>query len=78
MKTAKAVRGNTPRQLSHTEKNEIKLWFGWGNILNYPTGPKDYLRESLRSHRETFLAMPRDLRKQILRFVIDENIRRAV
>ena len=77
MTKATASRGTTPCELSFKEKNEIKLWFGWGSLLGYPTGPKDYLRESLRSHRATFLAMPRDLRKLILGFVIEESNRRA-
>jgi hypothetical protein len=57
---------------------DIKLWFGWGSILRYPTGPKDYLREMMKPDtRPRFLEQPRRKRKAILRFVIEENDRRS-
>jgi hypothetical protein len=65
--------------LSDREQGDIKLWFGWGSILGYPTGPRDYLREALKSaHRAEFLAMARPKRKAILRFVIAEHARRRL
>lgn len=78
MTKATAARGTTPRELSHKEKNEIKLWFGWGSLLGFPTGPKAYLKDSMKpGNKKLFLEMPRDLRKAVLRFVIDESNRRA-
>lgn len=77
MAKAKTARGNTPRKLTERETADIKLWFGWGSILKYPTGHKDYLRSALKpTRRGEFLSMPRELRKAILRFVIEENNRR--
>jgi hypothetical protein len=77
MKKSKKVRGNTPRQLTPDEIRDIKLWFGWGSILKYPTGPRDYLRSMLAADMRTrFLQQPRELRRLILRFVIDESNQR--
>jgi len=65
--------------LTDAETRDIQLWFGWGAVLGYATGPLDYLRDALKpSHRADFLAMPRPKRKAILRFVIDEHARRAI
>lgn len=63
--------------LSDAETRDILLWFGWGNILHYPTGPRDYLRAALKPERkEEFLSMTRPKRKAILGFVIAEHNRR--
>jgi len=52
------------------------LWFGWGTILGYPTGPRSYLKEAMKSRNKSlFLAMPRAKRKAVLRFVMDEHAR---
>lgn len=79
---AKKVRGSTPRRydaLTEPERRDIVLWFAWGGIYGYPTGPRDYLRAMLKPDmRARFLDQPRPLRKLILRFVIDEARRRAV
>ena len=65
--------------LSDGERRDVCLWFGWGAILGYPTGPLDYLREALKPERRAeFLSMPRPKRKAILRFVIDEHVRRLL
>lgn len=65
--------------LNDAEQRDIGLWFGWGAILNYPTGPRAYLREALKPERRAeFLEMPRPKRKAILRFVIAEHLRRTV
>lgn len=54
------------------------MWFGWGAILGYPTGPRDYLRAMLAPDmRSRFLEQSRPKRKAILRFVIDEHARRT-
>ena len=34
--------------LSSEEKRDIMLWFGWGAVLGYPTGPRAYLREAMK------------------------------
>lgn len=66
------------RRLTDAEKRDIVLWFAWGGILDYPTDPRSYLSEMLRpATRARFLEQPRDLRRAILRFVIDEHARRA-
>lgn len=55
------------------------MWFGWGSVLEYPTGPKAYLREALKPERRAeFLSMSRPKRKAILRFVIEEHARRRL
>lgn len=65
--------------LTKDEERDIRLWFGWGAIYGYPTGPRAYLREALRPDRKAaFLSMSRGKRRAILRFVIDESERRAV
>lgn len=65
--------------LNDAERRDICLWFGWGAVLGYPTGPLNYLREALKPERRAeFLAMPRPKRKAILRFVIDEHARRTI
>jgi hypothetical protein len=72
------VKANDPAALTDAERRDIMLWFGWGSILDYPTGPLDYLRDALKpSHRADFLAMPRPKRKAILRFIIAEHGRRS-
>lgn len=64
--------------LSDAETRDILLWFGWGNMLHYPTGPRDYLRAALKpERREEFLLMARPKRKAILGFVIAEHKRRT-
>lgn len=63
--------------LSEGEARDVKLWFGWGAVLGYPTNPKAYLREALKpANRALFLAMPRTKRKAALRYVIEEHERR--
>lgn len=63
--------------LTDREEGDIRLWFGWGTILGYPTDPRSYLREAMQpKFKAEFLAMPRARRKEILRFVIDEHGRR--
>jgi hypothetical protein len=65
--------------LNDAERRDICLWFGWGTVLDYPTGPRAYLREALKSERRAeFLEMPRPKRKAILQFVIEEHTRRQV
>lgn len=65
------------RRLTDAEKRDILLWFGWGAIFGYPTSPRSYLRSMLAPDmRARFLEQPRDLRRAILRFVIDEHARR--
>ena len=60
--------------LSNQEVRDIKLWFGWGAVLGYPTDPRSYLREALKpANKPLFLAMPRTKRKEILQFVIHED-----
>jgi len=64
--------------LNDAERRDIMLWFGWGAMLGYPTGPCDYLREALKPrHRAEFLVMTRPKRKAILRFVVEEHARRT-
>lgn len=60
--------------LSDREIGDIKLWFGWGRVLGYPTKPKDYLRHALK-YKAEFLAMPREKRKAILKYIIEENLK---
>jgi hypothetical protein len=63
--------------LTENEKRDIKLWFAWGSIYEYPTGPKAYLKMAMKPERKAeFLAMARPKRKAILRFVIEESNRR--
>ena len=65
--------------LTAEEICDIRLWFGWGVILEYPTTPKAYLKEALKpSNRKLFLEMSRDKRKAVLRFVIEECNRRGI
>jgi hypothetical protein len=61
--------------LTDSEQRDVMLWFGWGAILEYETTPRAYLREAMK-HKALFLAMTRDKRKAILRFVIEESARR--
>jgi hypothetical protein len=61
--------------LTDAERRDVLLWFGWGTILEYETTPRAYLREAMK-HKALFLAMSRDKRKAILRFVIEESARR--
>lgn len=64
--------------LNKDEERDIRLWFGWGAIYDYPTGPRAYLKAALAPHRKAeFLSIPRPKRKAILRFVIDETERRT-
>ena len=64
--------------LTAAEIGDIKLWFGWGAVLGYPTDPHSYLREALQpKFKAEFLAMPRVKRKEILLFIIDEHKRRT-
>jgi len=58
--------------LSDDEKRDIDLWFGWGKVLNYPTGHKSYLRHAMK-HKIEFLKMDRCKRKNILLYIIDRN-----
>jgi hypothetical protein len=75
----KKQRGVCGAPLTDAERRDIMLWFGWGSILEYPTGPRDYLREALKPERRVeFLAMARQKRRAILRFVIDEHARRRL
>lgn len=65
--------------LNDAEKRDIKLWFAWGNIYDYPTSPRDYLRAMLKPDmRARFLEQPRAKRKAILRFVIEEHAWRRI
>lgn len=67
------------RRLTDPEKRDIVLWFAWGGIYGYPTDPRSYLRSMLKQDmRARFLEQPRDLRRAILRFVIDEWKRRIM
>lgn len=59
--------------LSNEEIRDIKLWFGWGKVLEYPTKPKDYLRHALKYKKE-FLAIPREKRKEILKYIVDNQL----
>jgi hypothetical protein len=61
--------------LTDAERRDVLLWFGWGSVLGYETTPRAYLREAMK-HKALFLAMSRDKRKAILRFVIEESARR--
>lgn len=75
---ARKKKGGESPLLSNDESRDILLWFGWGSILNYPTSHRDYLRAMLQPDmRARFLEQPRAKRKAILRFVIEENIRRT-
>jgi hypothetical protein len=58
--------------LGEDEIRDIKLWFGWGKVLEYSTKPKDYLRHAMK-HNADFLAMPRAKRKEILKYIIDSQ-----
>lgn len=59
--------------LTNEEIRDIRLWLGWGLILGYPTDPKAYLKEAIKSkNRAEFLKIPRSKRKSILRFIIKE------
>jgi hypothetical protein len=58
--------------LSDDEVRDIKLWLGWGMVLHFPTKPKDYLRHAMK-HKSDFLAIPRQKRKEILRYIIAIN-----
>ncbi len=59
--------------LGEDEIRDIKLWFGWGRVLNFPTKPKDYLRDAMK-HKADFLAIPRAKRKEILKYVIEQQM----
>lgn len=65
--------------LTEDERRDICLWFGWGSIIGYPTGPRAFLREALKTaeRRAEFLGMSRPKRKAILNFVIAEHKRRS-
>ena len=69
--------GGCDAALTDIERRDILLWFGWGAVLGYGTTPRAYLREAMK-HKALFLAMTRDKRKAILRFVIEEAARRQV
>lgn len=63
--------------LTDRERLDVRLWFGWGAMLGYDTSPRGYLREAVKPANKPFLlAMPRDKRKAVLRFVIAEHARR--
>lgn len=63
--------------MTEAETGDVKLWFGWGAVLGYPTDPRSYLREAMKpANKSLFLAMARNKRKHILRFVIEEHERR--
>lgn len=69
---------STAHKLSDVEIRDIRLWFGWGAVLGYHTGPRAYLREAMKpDNKRLFLAMPRAQRKAILWFVIEEYERRS-
>jgi len=59
--------------LGEDEIRDIKLWFGWGRVLDFPTKPKDYLRHAMK-HKVDFLAMPRAKRKEILKYIIEQQM----
>ena len=74
---------NTPQKskppvcpLTEPEIKDIRLWFGWGEVLGYSTSPREYLRSALRN-RSVFLGIPRPKRRAMLQFVIKEHARRS-
>lgn len=71
-------RKTAPDALTDAETRDIRLWFGWGVILDYPTDPCAYLRAMMKPDmRARFLEQPRPKRKAILRFVIAEHAQRS-
>ncbi len=77
MKPQREAGGSKGEILTDVEARDIRLWFGWGTVLGYATGPRDYLRDALKpANRALFLAMPRLKRKAILRFIVNEHARR--
>lgn len=46
------LKADAPDALTDAETRDIRLWFGWGVILDYPTSPVDYLHGGELDSRE--------------------------